>query len=157
MRSLIIIANFAANSKHYLLGGLQHHAHGVDHDMTQMEKVGEGMPDVEIDEKIQWEENSFAAAEAVTGKRPATLEEAVEIAERYQYTTVAGEGKLAREKYGDVEGMLTPEGHGRALKNVCMSAILRATQTPQRKRAYPLYMQHTASAKLTAARQFLMI
>jgi hypothetical protein len=123
-----------------------HHTHGVDHDMTQMEKVGEGMPDVEIDEKIQWEENSFAAAEAVTGKRPATLEEAVEIAERYQYTTVAGEGKLAREKYGDVEGMLTPEGHGRALKNVKQNADAMQYKVEQ-------YVDR-AEAKLAEAAQY---
>ena len=103
----------------------------MDHDMTDMMKRGQGEADIEINDRIQFEENAKAAYEAVTGKKPTNLDEAIRIAEKYQYTTVAGEGVYAKEKFADVKGMLDPKHAGDALKNPLKDAEVMQYKTQE--------------------------
>lgn len=103
----------------------------IDHDMTDMMKKGPGKADVEINDRIQYEENAKAAYEAVTGKKPASLEEAIRVAEKYQYTTVAGEGTYAKEKFADVKEMLDPGHAGNKLKNALKDAEVMEFKTKE--------------------------
>lgn len=104
---------------------------GKDLDQTQMMIQGEGLPDVEVTDTLQYRNNVKGVYKAKTGMElsDANFKEGERLYKELQCETVAGEGQFAGEKFSDVDGVLNPEAASRPIKNAAQNAEVMARKT----------------------------
>ncbi len=104
---------------------------GLDLDQTQMIKQGDGLPDIEVGDTLQYKNNVKGVYKARTGKEltDANFKEGEALYEKLNCETVAGEGQFAKEKFSDVDGVLNPKDALREIKNAVQNADVMAYKT----------------------------
>ena len=104
---------------------------GKDLDQTQMMKQGEGLPDIEVQDTLQYRNNVKGVYKAKTGKEltDVNFKEGEALYEKLNCETVAGEGQFAKEKFSDVDGMLNPDAALREIRNAGQNAKVMELKT----------------------------